>query len=95
MFLSLTIGAHLLLLLLLVGSPTLSTGVWLAYANHAGHENGFNYLGGSKIIAPDGIIEADAGSEESIIAATIDADRVIAAQKRLPYLHDRKKYLGR
>lgn len=36
MFLRLTIGAHLLLLLLLVGSPTLSIGVWLAYASYHG-----------------------------------------------------------
>ena len=69
-------------------------GVWLAYANHAGHENGFDYLGGSRIVAPDGRIEAVAGAEETLIVATIDTERVDAAQKRLPYLRDCKRYTG-
>ena len=36
MFLWLTLGAHSLLLLLLVGSPTLSTVVWILYASYHG-----------------------------------------------------------
>ena len=76
-----------------VPARAFENGIWLAYANHAGHENGFDYLGGSKIVAPDGVIEADAGSAETLIATEIDPERVTAAQARLPYLRDHKKYL--
>lgn len=75
-----------------VPARAFENGLWLAYANHAGHENGFDYLGGSKIVAPDGVIEADAGTTEAIISTTITSDRVIAAQQRLPYLRDYTKY---
>ena len=75
-----------------VPARAFENGVWLAYANHAGHENGFDYLGGSKIVAPDGVIEADAGAAEELISTVIDTDRVVAAQKRLPYLRDYSKY---
>ena len=67
-------------------------GIWLAYANHAGQENGLEYLGGSKIVAPDGVIEADAGAGAELISTVIDPARVTAAQQRLPYLRDRDKY---
>lgn len=76
-----------------VPTRAFENGVWLAYANHAGHENGLDYLGGSKIVAPEGVIEADAGTEETLISTNISADRVTAAQQRLPYLRDRKKYV--
>ena len=69
-----------------VPSRAFENGVWLAYANHAGHENNFEYLGHSKIIAPDGVIEASAQKDEILICANIDVQRVISAQKRLPYL---------
>ena len=73
-----------------VPARAFENGVWVAYANHAGHENGFDYLGHSKIVAPDGRIEADAGASENLITATVDPARVEAAQKRLPYLRDVK-----
>ncbi|MCP4878106.1 MAG: hypothetical protein GY896_21850 [Gammaproteobacteria bacterium] len=75
-----------------VPTRAFENGVWLAYANHAGHENSFNYLGASKIVAPDGRIEAEAGAEEALITASIDTQRVRAAQQRLPYLRDYKRY---
>ena len=75
-----------------VPTRAFENGIWLAYANHAGHENGLDYLGSSKIVAPDGHIEANAGPHEELIVAMIDRQRVQAAQKRLPYLRDCKKY---
>ena len=75
-----------------VPARAFENGVWLAYANHAGSENGLDYLGGSVIVAPDGHIEAAAGADEALIVAAIDARRVAAAQQRLPYLEDRKRY---
>lgn len=71
-----------------VPARAFENGVWLAYANHAGHENGFDYLGGSKIVAPDGRIMAAANGQEALISATVDIDRVATARQRLPYLRD-------
>ncbi len=61
-------------------------GVWLAYANHAGEENGTRFLGSSCIIAPDGSDGARAGVHEQIISCEVDGKAVARAQNRLPYL---------
>ncbi len=76
----------------LVPTRAFENGVWLAYANHAGHENGFDYFGGSKIVAPNGEVKAHAGEVENLIVTEIDLASVIAAQKRLPYLRDYSKF---
>lgn len=67
-------------------------GVFLAYANWAGSEDGITYLGGSRIIGPDGHIDAVAGGGEEVITFAIEKNRVQSAQERLPYLTDRRKY---
>jgi len=61
-------------------------GVWLLYANHAGSENGADYLGASCIVQPNGQDAARAGAGEELIAAELDLAQVTAAQDRLPYL---------
>lgn len=66
-------------------------GVYLAYANSAGEENGMTYLGASVIAAPDGVEIARADARPAILYADIDRARVTAAQARLPYLEDRFK----
>ncbi len=63
-------------------------GVWLAYANYAGAENGLEYYGHSCIVTPTGGDAARAGLAEEILLAKIDAGAVKTAQKRLPYLKD-------
>lgn len=63
-------------------------GLFLAYANSAGTQNGMDFLGQSFIAAPDGVELARAGSLAELIYAEIDPRRVIAAQSRLPYLDD-------
>lgn len=96
------LGAHLVLAPTALGAqwswvadtmiPTRAyeNGVYLAYANSAGTENGMAFLGGSVIAAPDGVLAAKAGPDPEIIYADIDRARVTAAQTRLPYLNDRK-----
>ena len=64
-------------------------GIFLAYANSAGVENGFSYLGKSVVAAPDGVEAARAGAEAEVMFADLDTARVAAAQARLPYLKDR------
>lgn len=66
-------------------------GVWLAYANHAGSENGVDYLGASCIVAPDGKDSARAGREETLISAEFSSERVEAARVRLPYHENIKR----
>ncbi|HMB75443.1 MAG TPA: carbon-nitrogen hydrolase family protein [Kiloniellaceae bacterium] len=63
-------------------------GVFLAYANHAGTENGLDYLGASFIAAPDGVELARAGDAPEILVADLDPARVARAQTRLPYVTD-------
>ncbi|PWE33117.1 hydrolase [Maritimibacter sp. 55A14] len=72
----------------LIPTRAFENGVWLAYANHAGTEDGLRYLGGSRIVAPDGGTAAEAGAQEALIMADLDPARVAAAQARLPYLSD-------
>ncbi len=99
-------GAHLILAPTALGAEwdvvasrvvparAFENGVWVAYANHAGHENGIDYLGGSKIVAPDGSIQVDAGPAETLVGCPVTAEPVVAAQRRLPYLRDRDKLPG-
>ncbi|MFK5998919.1 MAG: carbon-nitrogen hydrolase family protein [Rhodobacterales bacterium] len=63
-------------------------GVWLAYANHAGCENGISYYGHSCIVTPTGQDAARAGGSEAVLTARIDAEALETAQTRLPYLKD-------
>ncbi len=72
----------------LVPARAFENGLWLAYANHAGSEGGYSYLGGSRIVAPDGTEHAIAGSGHELITADIDRARVTTARARLPYLRD-------
>lgn len=72
----------------LVPARAFENGLWLAYANHAGQELDFTYLGGSRIVAPDGREVAVAGDGPELITAEIDTSRVAAARARLPYLRD-------
>ncbi|MDU8945922.1 carbon-nitrogen hydrolase family protein [Ovoidimarina sediminis] len=73
----------------LIPARAYENGIFLAYANSAGTENGMEFLGQSFIAAPDGIELARAGNEVEILFADIDRARVSAAQSRLPYLRDR------
>jgi nitrilase len=66
-------------------------GVFLAYANSAGTENGMDFLGQSFVAAPDGVELARAGNSPVLIYAALERRRVTAAQSRLPYLTDIKK----
>jgi nitrilase len=65
-------------------------GVFVAYANSAGEENGMRFLGQSFVAAPDGqeVVRADASA--GIIYGVIDPQMVATAQNRLPYLVDVK-----
>tara|TARA_R110002096_G_scaffold414611_1_gene615810 strand:- start:47938 stop:48717 length:780 start_codon:yes stop_codon:yes gene_type:complete len=65
-------------------------GIYMAYANSAGTENGAAYFGGSCIVGPNGQDIARAGDAPCVISAEINATAVTTAQTRLPYLTARK-----
>ncbi|MVO17308.1 carbon-nitrogen hydrolase family protein [Parasedimentitalea huanghaiensis] len=67
-------------------------GVYLAYANSAGNENGMAFLGQSFIATPDGQELARAGDQPEIIYGQLQLDKVADAQNRLPYLRDQEMF---
>lgn len=71
-----------------VPTRAFENGIWLAYADHAGEENGAVFFGGSRIVAPDGSEVAVAGKGEEMIAAELDITLSVKMQSRLPYLRD-------
>lgn len=70
----------------LIPARAYENGIYLAYANHSGVENGLAYLGKSAIVAPDGREVSRASNATEVIFGSIDLARVKAAQARLPYL---------
>jgi predicted amidohydrolase len=75
----------------LVPTRAFENGAYIAYANHSGHENNMAYYGGSCIVAPNGNDLARTNSEYQIIRARVTKDKVVGAQKRLPYPTERLK----
>ena len=65
-------------------------GIYMAYANSTGTENGAAYFGGSCIVGPNGQDIARAGDAPCMLEAVIEAKAVTTAQTRLPYLTARK-----
>lgn len=65
---------------------------FLALCNRIGMgADGTYFGGGSALVAPDGRIVADAGTEEKIVVATIDHDLVLAIRRDFPVLTLRKE----
>lgn len=73
----------------MIPTRAFENGVYLAYANYAGRDPGFAYLGASCVCGPTGADCARAGADEAIISATVEPERVAAARADLPYLEDR------
>ncbi len=71
-----------------VPARAFENGCYALYANHAGSEGGITYAGASCIVGPDGRDVARAGAEPQLILATLEAARVSAARRRLPYFTD-------
>ena len=54
--------------------------IWFVTANRVGTENGFTFIGRSKIISPTGAVVAEAGDQEAVLIAELDLAE--ARQKR-------------
>lgn len=73
----------------LIPSRAFENGVFLAYANYSGRENGFVYLGESCIIGPDGGEIARAGADEVLLSGALKREEIARARTRIPYLEHR------
>jgi predicted amidohydrolase len=67
----------------------------VAYANHSGHEDIYNFLGGSVVAGPDGSLLAAAGDSAALLFAEVGTDTVKAARDEVPYLRERRPELYR
>ncbi len=70
-------------------------GVFLMYANYAGREGDWTYLGESCVIGPDGSEVARAGKGEELRRGTLDPALIEPVRTTLPYLRDRAAIPGR
>lgn len=69
--------------------------VYLAYANHCGRERDTVYVGSSLVASPNGRVLARAVEGEELLVTDIDTAVVEDAQRRNPYLQDRRPEIYR
>jgi predicted amidohydrolase len=67
--------------------------LYVAYANHTGSDDGFDYIGLSSICGPDGAVLAAAGRDEELIYAVCDAAHQSTVRQTDPLLADRRPEL--
>ncbi|QFT60802.1 (R)-stereoselective amidase (plasmid) [Sulfitobacter sp. THAF37] len=74
----------------LVPARAEENGIFVAYANYIGREDGFDYCGLSCICDPSGADLARAGTGEGLIAASLDRARIAQVRQGVNYLADRR-----
>lgn len=79
----------------LVRARALESQLTIAYANHAGSEDGCEFLGGSVVAGPDGSLLAAAGAGAELLFAEVAPDAARKARGAVPYLRDRRPELYR
>ncbi|MEO3939728.1 carbon-nitrogen hydrolase family protein [Paenarthrobacter nicotinovorans] len=77
----------------LIRARALESQLNVAYANHTGHEDVYNFLGGSVVAGPDGSLLAAAGDSPTLLFAEVGTDTVKAAREEVPYLRERRPEL--
>ena len=74
----------------LLRARALESQLTIAYANHAGTEDGCRFLGGSVAAGPDGGFLAAAGEAPELLFAEVDAESAARARATVPYLSERR-----
>lgn len=74
----------------LIRARALESQINLAYANHSGQEDVYDFLGGSVIAGPDGTLLAAAGEAPTLLFAEVGTEAVRAAREEVPYLRERR-----
>lgn len=70
--------------------------VALAFCNRVGNEEGLTFWGGSRLLAPDGSVVAEAPLwEEALVVGTLDTDDLRMQRYQLPLLADERLELTR
>lgn len=64
--------------------------VWIIAANAAGVDSGVQLGGHSAVIAPDGDVVAEAGEDDSVLAAPIDLAITDRVREELPFVADNR-----
>ncbi|HKU34377.1 MAG TPA: carbon-nitrogen hydrolase family protein [Paenarthrobacter sp.] len=77
----------------LIRARALESQLNVAYANHCGHEDIYNFLGGSVVAGPDGSLLAAAGEGATLLFAEVGTESVRAARAEVPYLKERRPEL--
>ncbi|MFJ5955439.1 carbon-nitrogen hydrolase family protein [Paenarthrobacter sp. NPDC092416] len=77
----------------LIRARALESQLNVAYANHSGHEDIYNFLGGSVVAGPDGSLLAAAGESDALLFAEVGTETVRAARNEVPYLRERQPEL--
>jgi predicted amidohydrolase len=78
---------------LLVPARALENQIFIAYCNHAGDENGMQFLGGSCAVGPDGAVLASAGKGDALLITQIERQVLRVAAAIYPYRADRRPEL--
>jgi nitrilase len=78
---------------LIVPARALENQVFVAYCNHAGAEEGLDYMGGSCIAAPNGRKLAAAGAGEALLIADLNPAMIAACAATFPYRAERRPEL--
>jgi predicted amidohydrolase len=74
----------------LIRARALESQLNVAYANHSGSEDVYNFLGGSVVAGPDGSLLAAAGESPVLLFAEVGTETVKAARDEVPYLRERR-----
>ncbi|MGB0385977.1 MAG: carbon-nitrogen hydrolase family protein [Ardenticatenaceae bacterium] len=71
-----------------VPARAFENGVFLVYANYAGQEGEWRYLGNSCVVSPTGEDIVRGSQEEQLLSAILQPNQLNKARRTLPYLKD-------
>jgi len=71
-------------------SHAIANGCYVAAINRVGKEGGLSFWGNSFVAGPFGEIVAEAGSEERILLAELDLEKIESQRQTWPFFRDRR-----
>lgn len=77
-----------------IPSRAYENGIFIAYANYCGVENGHGFCGLSCVVDPYGVDLARAGKTEDVISAYLDLGFVAEAREKVPFLRDQRSVVS-
>lgn len=77
-----------------IPSRAYENGIFIAYANYCGVENGHGFCGLSCVVNPYGVDLARAGKTEDVISTNLDLGFVAEAREKVPFLRDQRRVVS-